>query len=441
MTSALGGRKVFVRTFGCQMNENDSEHIAGVLLRAGAVAADRPEDADIVIVNTCAVRQKSEDKLASYLGRLAHLKRKRPFVLGVAGCVAQVRKADLRTRVPAIDLVVGPDGYRDLPELVARAAEAPEVRTEIGPDWREIGAEATARASRWSAFVPVMEGCDNFCAYCIVPFSRGPEKYRPVSNIVAEVRAAADEGAREIQLLGQNVDSYRDPASGLGFAGLLDAVAAVPGPEWVRFITSHPKNFGDDIIRAMAANPKVCRALHLPLQSGSTAVLARMNRGYTRETYLDLAGRIKERLPGILLSTDIIVGFPGETEDDFEATCGALREVRFAGVFSFRYSPRPLTAAAALPDDVPLEVKRRRLVALQALQRGLQVETNRTFVGRDLRVLAAGPSPKGAGRCAGRTEGNLVVNFDAPADPAGRFVMVRITGSGPYSLHGVMIPG
>ena len=441
MCASLSGLMVFVRTFGCQMNENDSEHISGVLGAAGAGLTGRPEEADIVIVNTCAVRQKSEEKLYSYLGRLARLKKKRPFVLGVAGCVAQVRKDDLLAKIPAIDLVVGPDGYPDLPELVLRSAEAPQVRTELGPEWREIGAEATARANAWSAYVPVMEGCDNFCAYCIVPFSRGPEKYRPFESVLAEVRAAAAGGALEIQLLGQNVNSYRDPRTGGGFAELLEAVSAVPGPEWVRFLTSHPKNFGDDIIRAMAAGPKVCRSLHLPLQSGSTPVLARMNRGYTREGYLGLVSRLKDGLPGLLLSTDVIVGFPGESEDDFEATCSLLREVRFAGIFSFRYSPRPLTAAAALRDDVPLEVKRRRLVELQTLQRSIQVEANRAFVGRDLRVLAVGPSPKGAGRFSGRTEGGLVVNFEAPEDPAGRFVTVRITGSGPYSLHAAMIPG
>ncbi|HPW18915.1 MAG TPA: tRNA (N6-isopentenyl adenosine(37)-C2)-methylthiotransferase MiaB [Candidatus Aminicenantes bacterium] len=441
MSPPLGGRKAFVRTFGCQMNLNDSEHILGVLLEAGAAAADRPEAADIVVVNTCAVRRKSEEKLYSYLGRLARLKKRRPFVLGVAGCVAQVRQAGLLDRRPAIDFVVGPDGYRELPELVLRAAESPVVRTGHSPDWREIGPEATARANPWSAFVPVMEGCDNYCAYCIVPFSRGPEKCRPAGRVLAEVRAAAEAGALEVQLLGQNVDSYRDPGSGLGFAGLLEAVAAVPGPAWVRFITSHPKNFGDDIIRAMAAHPSVCRALHLPLQSGSTAVLARMNRGYTREAYLELVARLRDSLPGLLLSTDVIVGFPGETEDDFEATLGVLREARFAGIFSFRFSPRPLTAAAALPDDVPLEVKRRRLVELQGLQKTIQAELNRSFVGRELTVLATGPSPRGAGRCQGRTEGNLVVNFDAPAGLAGRFVTVRVTGAGPYSLHGAMIPG
>jgi tRNA-2-methylthio-N6-dimethylallyladenosine synthase len=439
MSGPLDGRKLFVRTFGCQMNENDSEHIAGVLGQAGALRTDGPEDADIVVVNTCAVRRKSEEKLYSYLGRLAGLKRKRPFILGVAGCVAQVRRADILAKLPFVDLVVGPDGYPDLAELIVRAAEAPVARTDLVAEWREIGAETTARRNAWSAFVPVMEGCDNFCAYCIVPFSRGREKSRPLENVLAEVRSAAAAGALEVQLLGQNVNSYRDPGTGRDFAGLLGAVAALPGPEWVRFLTSHPKDLGDDIIRAMAASPKVCRALHLPLQSGSTAVLERMNRGYDREAYLALVARLNEGLPGIALSTDVIVGFPGETEEDFQATCRVLREVRFAGVFSFRYSPRPLTAAAALADDVPLEVKRRRLVELQALQRSIQVESNRTFLGRDLRVLATGPSPKGGGRFSGRTEGNLVVNFDASGDPTGRFLTVRITGSGPYSLHGTAV--
>ena len=439
MNGPLDGRKLFVRTFGCQMNENDSEHIAGVLGEAGAVWTDGPEDADIVIVNTCAVRRKSEEKLYSYLGRLAGLKRKRPFILGVAGCVAQVRRGDLLAKLPFVDLVVGPDGYPDLAEIVVRAAEAPVVRTELVAEWREIGAGTTARRNAWSAFVPVMEGCDNFCAYCIVPFSRGREKSRPLESVLAEVRGAAAAGALEVQLLGQNVNSYRDPGAGRGFAGLLEAVAALPGPEWVRFLTSHPKDLGDDIIRTMAASPKVCRALHLPLQSGSTAVLERMNRVYDREAYLALVTRLKEGLPGIALSTDIIVGFPGETEEDFRATCQVLREVRFAGVFSFRYSPRPLTAAASFADDVPLEVKRRRLVELQALQRSIQIEANRSYLDRELRVLATGPSPKGAGRFSGRTEGNLVVNFDASGDPTGRFLTVRITGSGPYSLHGTAV--
>jgi tRNA-2-methylthio-N6-dimethylallyladenosine synthase len=439
MGASLAGLKVFVRTFGCQMNENDSEHIAGVLAAAGAAIAAGPEDADVVVVNTCAVRQKSEEKLYSYLGRLARLKRGGRFLLGVAGCVAQVRREDLIRKIPAVDFVVGPDNYPDLVEIVGRAAEGPVVRAEFGRAWKEIGAASTVRESPWSAFVPVMEGCDNFCAYCIVPFARGREKFRPAPNVVEEVRAAAAAGAVEVQLLGQNVNSYRDPATGSGFAGLLEAVSAVPGVAWLRFVTSHPKNFGDDIIRAMAANPAICPALHLPVQSGSSRILERMNRGYTREDYLALVGRLRRSLPELLLMTDVIVGFPGETEEDFEATCGLLREVGFAGIFSFRYSPRPLTAAAALPDDVPLEIKRRRLVALQGLQKSIQTAIFRAFIGRELLVLGTGPSPKGGGRFSGRTAGNLVVNFDAPADPTGRFVAVRVAGSGPYSLHGSQI--
>ncbi len=436
MSASLHGLKVFVRTFGCQMNENDSEHIAGVLAAAGAARAAGPEEADIVVVNTCAVRQKSEEKLKSYLGRLSRLRKKRPFLLGVAGCVAQVRGAGLIGTGPAVDFVVGPDNYPDLPEIVGRAAETPVVRTDLGRDWREIGAGATARETPWSAFVPVMEGCDNFCAYCIVPYTRGREKFRPLASVLEEVRAAVGAGAREVQLLGQNVNSYRDPVSGTGFAGLLQAVAAVPGVDWLRFITSHPRSFGDEVVRVMASEPAICPALHLPVQSGSSRVLERMNRGYSREDYLGLVERLRRAVPGLLLMTDIIVGFPGETDEDFQATCGLLEEVGYAGVFSFRYSPRPLTAAAAVPDDVPLEVKRRRLVALQDLQRTIQARLFRTFVGRELRVLGRGPSPKGGGRFSGRTAGNLVVNFEAPADPSGRFVTVRITGAGPYSLHG-----
>jgi tRNA-2-methylthio-N6-dimethylallyladenosine synthase len=428
--------RFFVRTFGCQMNENDSEHIAGILARAGAARAARVEEADVIIVNTCAVREKSVEKLYSYLGRLSSLKKKRAVLIGVAGCVAQVYRDSLFKKRPFIDFVVGPDNYLEIPAIVKRAATGPCLETGWGSGWREFGHGETIRKSPASAYVTVMEGCDNFCAYCVVPFSRGREKFRPFANIIRELRDLAQAGYKEIRFLGQNVNSYRDPGSGRGFASLLDEAGAVDGIVWIRFITSHPKNFGDDITQAMGRNPKVCRELHLPLQSGSTAVLERMNRGYTREDYLALVGRLRATLPGILLTTDIIVGFPGETEADFDETCDALRAVRFAGIFSFRYSPRPLTAAARMTDDVPFEVKRRRLLTLQTLQKALQLEANRAFIGRELKVLCLGPSPKGGGRLAGRTEGNLVVNFESPRDVVGKFVTVRITGSGPYSLHG-----
>ena len=436
MTAGSEALRYFVRTFGCQMNENDSEHIAGVLEGMGLVAAGRPEEADVVIVNTCAVREKSEEKLYSYLGRLAALKRARRVLIGVAGCVAQLKRAELLEKKPYLDFVVGPGGYHELPRILAQAFDKPCVRTEWSAVWTEFEAGTAVRESPVSAFVPVMEGCDNFCAYCVVPFTRGRERSRPSSGVLCEVRSLAAGGYKEIQLLGQNVNSYRDPEKALGFAALLDEVCAVEGVEWVRFLTSHPRDLGEDLIRAMERNPRICRQIHLPLQSGSTRVLEKMNRGYGREDYLSLAGRLQERLPGILLSTDVIVGFPGETEEDFEATCDVLRRVRFANIFSFRYSPRPLTAAVKVPDDVPLEVKRRRLVALQGLQRSIQIGINRSFVGREVRVLCHGPSAKGGGRFAGRTEGGQVVNFEAAGDPTGRFVEVRITGCGPYSLHG-----
>lgn len=440
MTAELKGLRYFVRTFGCQMNENDSEHIAGVLEREGAVKAGRAEEADVIVVNTCAVREKSEEKLHSYLGRLASLKKRREVLIGVAGCVAQVARRDFLKNRPFVDFVIGPAAYHELPKVLAEAGERPCVRTEWSSAWQEFGAATAVRESRASAFVPIMEGCDNFCAYCIVPFTRGREKSRPSTSILHEVQALAAAGFKEIRLLGQNVNSYRDPEKDSKFAVLLEEVCAVAGIEWVRFLTSHPRDFGDDIIQAMERCPKVCRQLHLPLQSGSSAVLERMNRGYTREDYMALAGRLRERMPGILLSTDVIVGFPGETEDDFEQTCDVLRRVRFANIFSFRFSPRPLTAAAKVPDDIPLEVKRCRLIALQDLQRSIQLEIHRSFVGCNVLVLCLGPSVKGGGRFAGRTEGGQVVNFDAAGDPTGRFVDVCITGCGPYSLHGRSSP-
>jgi tRNA-2-methylthio-N6-dimethylallyladenosine synthase len=436
MTNGTPGLKFFVRTFGCQMNENDSEHIAGLLVKAGAHKVQTPEAADVIIVNTCAVREKSEEKLYSYLGRIAALKRQKTVLIGVAGCVAQVQKAALLKKRPFLDFIVGPDNYLEIPAILEKAISEPCLRTGWGTGWREFGHLETLRENATSAYVTVMEGCDNFCSYCIVPFSRGREKFRPLGNILQEVRELASGGTLEVQFLGQNVNSYKDPETGRGFDALLEKTCAITGVEWLRFITSHPSNFGEDIIQAMSRQPKVCRQLHLPLQSGSTSVLQRMNRGYTRDDYLALADRLKKTLPGVLLSTDIIVGFPGETEAEFEETCDALRRVRFASIFSFRYSRRPLTAAARMPDAVPLEVKRRRLLALQNLQKSIQLEINRSFIEREIKVLCLGASPKGKGRLSGRTEGNLVVNFTSPVDVLGRFVTVRITGCGPYSLHG-----
>jgi tRNA-2-methylthio-N6-dimethylallyladenosine synthase len=435
----LQDKTFFLRTFGCQMNENDSEKIAGVLAGAGARPAERAEDADIVIVNTCAVREKSEEKLYSYLGRIRPRPGGRPVLVGVAGCVAQAESAELLKRRPFVDFVVGPDNYLRLPEIILRCAGPTVVADEWSAAWRETPESLMRRRSPVTAFVSIMEGCNNFCSYCIVPFARGREKFRPLKHIRAELAELAARGYREIQFLGQNVNSYRDPESGTPFAALLTEAGRAPGLKWVRFLTSHPKNFSIDIVEAMASSPAICREVHLPLQSGSTAVLARMNRGYTREEYLAKTALLRRRIPGISLSTDIIVGYPGETEAEFRDTLSALEIIRFTNIFSFRYSPRPRTAAAREADDVPFETKKQRLMEVQALQKEIQSTLHKGLVGSTMTVLGVGPSRKDPAVFCGRNESHQVVNFRSPADPAGRFVQVRITGAGPYSLRGDLV--
>lgn len=428
----------FIHTFGCQMNENDSEYLAGVLAGLGLSRAAGPEGAAVIIVNTCSVRAKSEEKLYSLLGRLVPFKKASGGLLGVVGCAAQIQRSALFDRFPDVDFVAGPDNYHRLPEILARSRSEACLALDHAASWFEAGPRRLERESPVVGFVTIMEGCDNFCAYCVVPFARGREKYRPRRHVLDEVRGLARAGYLEIDLLGQNVNSYRDPETGADFPELLAAIGEVEGPEWIRFITSHPKSFSPALVRAMAGTPRVCRQLHLPLQSGSTAVLGRMNRGYRREDYFDLAASLRAAMPEIALSTDIIVGFPGETEPEFEETLSALEALRFASIFSFRYSPRPLTAAAKLPDDVPPEVKRRRLIQVQDLQKRIQSDFNRASVGRTQKVLGLGPSKKSERVYSGRNEGAQVVNFEAPdgVDPVGRFVQVEITGCGPYSLRG-----
>lgn len=436
MPANLEGCHFFIKTFGCQMNENDSEHVAGLLIRAGAAKARSPEESDVILVNTCAVRKKSEDKIDSFLGRLSPLKKDRDRLIGVLGCVAQLRRKDLFKKRPEIDIIVGPDHYYELAALLSQKREGKLLKTSWTRAWHEIGSAETLRESRVSAYVPIMEGCDNFCAYCVVPFSRGREKCRPMEGVLAEVLDLAKNGYKEIQLLGQNVNSYRDPGMGEDFAGLLKMVSRVEEIEWIRFISSHPKDLSPEIARTMADRPNICRQLHLPLQSGSTAVLARMNRGYTREEYLEKAALLKSLMPDIALSTDIIVGFPGETDADFEETLDALKKVEFSNIFSFRYSPRPRTAASKIRDDIPLDVKRKRLIVLQELQKDIQLAGNRTLIGKTLKVLCLGESKKGAGRYSGRSEGFQVVNFSSTRDVRDRFIDILITGCGSYSLHG-----
>jgi tRNA-2-methylthio-N6-dimethylallyladenosine synthase len=429
-------KKFFIHTFGCQMNENDSERVAGILAAAGAQKTGLPEEADIIIVNTCAVREKSEEKLFSFLGRMSQIKSHRKAIVGVLGCVAQLRRAELFEKNPSIDFILGPDNYAQLPLLLAEIPSEKFIATQWSPDWKETRPEWTLREGVGSAFVTIMEGCDNFCSYCVVPFTRGREKCRPAANILEEVRALVKSGYKEIQLLGQNVNSYRDPQSGRAFAGLLKDVSAIPGTEWIRFVTSHPKSFNLEIAKAMRDSGKVCHQLHLPLQSGSSAILKKMKREYSKEDYLAKIGYLKELMPDISLSTDIIVGFPGETDDDFKETLGVLDHVRFSNIFSFRYSARPRSAASRMEDDIPFDVKRLRLIELQNFQKNIQLELNQAFIGRTIKVLCLGRSKKDAHVYSGRNEGYQVVNFGSTRDVIGQFVDVEVLSCGPYSLRG-----
>ena len=426
----------YIHTFGCQMNENDSERIAGQLAQMGASPAISPEASDIIIINTCAVRKKSEEKLHSLLGRLAAIRKNRQVKIGVVGCLAQLYKGDLLEKSPHVDFVMGPDTYRQIPLLLADTRDH-FTATSWDREWHEIPDREIIRRGEISAYITIMEGCDNFCSYCVVPYTRGREKYRPKSNILDEVESLVSRGYKEIQLLGQNVNSYRDPETGEDFRGLLESVDRVEGLSWIRFLTSHPKNLSPEIARTMAGAKGVCRQLHLPVQSGSTPVLTRMKRDYTREGYLAIIDGLRALMPEISLSTDIIVGYPGETDGEFRETLSLLEAVRYTNIFSFRYSPRPRAASSRQEDSVPLSVKRSRLMELQALQKEIQLDLNKQMVGRTVGTLCLGYSKKDKGVYAGRNEGYQVINFTAEKKPIGRFCEVEITSCGPYSLRGI----
>lgn len=436
--TTLKNLKFFVHTFGCQMNDNDSEHIAGILNFHGANPSDTLEESDLIVINTCAVREKSEEKLYSLLGRLNSLKKKKGknFIIGVVGCVAQLHRSKLLEKMPYIDFILGPDNYWQIPKMMTNLFKEKIISTDWSQDWHEIPAAQTLRTSRVSAFVTIMEGCNNFCAYCIVPYTRGREKCRPFSQILSEILELAHSGYKEIQLLGQNVNSYIDPNSKKGFIDLLKKVNTIEEIEWIRFITSHPKNFSPDIAAVMKESKRVCRQLHLPVQSGSTSVLHRMKRGYTRENYLQIIENLRRLMPDISLSTDIIVGFPGESDKEFQETMSLLEKVRFTNIFSFRYSPRPLTEAEKNKAEVPFPVKKTRLMAVQNLQKTIQITTNQFLVGSTIKVLCTGRSKKDPNIFTGRNAGHQVINFSSKKEVLDQFIDVLITSYGPYSLRG-----
>lgn len=431
--------KYYIRTFGCQMNENDSERLAGQLASIGMEPAVSPEESDLLIINTCAVREKSEDKLYSLLGRFESIKKKNRALIGVVGCVAQLHKSKLWDKKPFIDFIIGPDNYWQFPNLLPFKQGEKLAMTRRSLQYHEIPFHQIKREDYRSAYITIMEGCNNFCAYCVVPFTRGREKYRALSSVLGEAKDLAEKGYKEIQLLGQNVNSYRDPVTGSSFSDLLIEADQIEGIEWIRFITSHPKDFTEKIAETMKETQKVCHHLHLPVQSGSTSVLQRMNRGYTREDYLEKVSILRDLMPDIGLSTDIIVGFPGETQEEFEQTLSLLETVRFTNIFSFRYSPRPFTSASKLQDSVPFEAKKNRLIQVQNLQKRIQFETNNSCIGQTYKVLCTGRSKKDPHVYSGRNQAYQVVNFKTEGEVNTEFLRVRVTSCGPYSLFGVAV--
>jgi tRNA-2-methylthio-N6-dimethylallyladenosine synthase len=436
-------RKLYIRTFGCQMNEYDSEKIADVLREAeGLEPTDQPELADVILFNTCSVREKAQERVFHDLGRVRALKSAKPeLMIGVGGCVASQEGAAIVSRAPYVDVVFGPQTLHRLPELMARRRATGEPQVDISfPEIEKFDRLPPARVEGPSAFVSIMEGCSKYCSFCVVPYTRGEEVSRPFDDVLTDVADLADQGVKEITLLGQNVNAYRGRMSDGGefadLALLLEYMAEIPGLERIRYTTSHPKEMSARLIEAYAKVPKLVSQLHLPVQSGSDRVLSAMKRGYTALEYKAIVRRLRAVRPQLSLSTDFIVGFPGETDRDFELTMRLCEEMDFDGSFSFVYSPRPGTPAAQLPDQVTRTTAQARLGRLQAAIDARYRAHSERMVGATERVLVTGRAVRGAGELAARTENNRVVNFRGDADAIGSYVDVRISAAMPHCLRG-----
>jgi tRNA-2-methylthio-N6-dimethylallyladenosine synthase len=430
-----GKKRFYIQTFGCQMNVNDSERVAGLLQSRGLEAADAAAEADFVFLNTCAVREKATAKLHHSLGRLRRLKSERPGLrIGVGGCVAQLEGETLLERAKHVDVLVGTHTLHRLPDLIEEASATGKVAVDLDrkADAFAIPEAVVAHGNPVRAYVTAMEGCNHVCSFCVVPRTRGPEVNRPPDDIVREVEAVVARGFSEVMLLGQTVNAYRYGA--LDFAGLLALVDGVEGLRRLRFTTSHPEHVDSRMADALGGLPRVCPYLHLPFQSGSDRVLASMRRGYTRRQYLDTIALLRDRVADLALSTDVIVGYPGETEAEFEETLGVLEGVGFDSLFAFSYSPRPGTAALRLPDDVPEDEKRRRLHVVNAHQQRWQRRRHEACIGRVEEVLVE--TIDGEGRVSGRTPQFRIVHLDGGESLVGRAVRVEITGAGPNALQG-----
>ena len=439
--------KYLIETYGCQMNVHDSERMAGLLEQAGYAPTTDEGDADVIVINTCSVRERAEEKLFTRLGEIRQQGSERGSrpVVAVAGCVAQQEGNSILARSQAVDVIIGTQNIKRLPVLVddaSRRGAGNGAVVDIDPlNDVSFPLGIAKRHDPAKAYVTIIEGCNEFCAFCVVPYTRGNERMRPVADIIAETRQVVDDGAKEVQLLGQIVNHYQAPDDPTcDFAELLARLNEISGLERIRFASPHPRHVTPRMIAAMRDLPRVCRHLHLPVQSGSTRLLSKMRRRYTRESYLELVAALREAMPDIALSTDMIVGFSGETDSDFEDTLSLTSAVRYHSMFSFKYSPRPNTLALKrMEDDVPEVEKTRRIVALQSLQRDVQGEIYRQAIGRHEQVLVDSHSRRRDWELSGRTSGNTIVNFAGRADWIGQLVTVKVTGANPNSLRGEVV--
>ncbi len=435
-------KKVFIKTFGCQMNEYDSDKMADVLRASdGLIPTDNPADADVILFNTCSVREKAQEKVFSDLGRVRELKDANPdLIIGVGGCVASQEGATIIDRAPYVDIVFGPQTLHRLPALIAKRRATGQPQVDISfPEIEKFDYLPAAKSDGASAFVSIMEGCSKYCSFCVVPYTRGEEVSRPFNDVLAEITALANQGVKEVNLLGQNVNAYQgtmEDGDSADFALLLEYVHDIPNIERIRYTTSHPREFTTRLIDAYMRLPKLVSHLHLPVQAGSDRILAAMKRGYTVLEYKSIIRRLREARSDITISSDFIIGFPGETDADFEATMQLIEDVGFDNSFSFIYSKRPGTPAAELLDEVPHAVKQARLVKLQKRIEANELVISQSMVGNRERVLVERVSKKDASELAGRTDNNRVVNFPGPARLIGHFAEVVITRAEPHSLRG-----
>jgi tRNA-2-methylthio-N6-dimethylallyladenosine synthase len=429
--------RFYIETLGCQMNDHDMEKMASILVKDGFERIETIQDADVVIVNTCAVREKAEQKFYSLMGRLRIMKKRRRVLLGVTGCIAQMEKELIKDRLPFIDFALGPSSIHKIGEAVAHAS-----RKKTFFDFSENGCGAPIFVKPGDAngsiktYVTIMKGCNNFCSYCIVPYVRGREMSRESADILHEISSLAEKGIKEVTLLGQNVNSYNRGKDDLSFPALLAAINGIDGIERIRFVTSHPKDLSPDLIDCFGRLNKLCEHIHLPFQSGSDRILGLMNRGYTAREYVDKITRLRERSPGIAVTADCIVGFPGEDEKAFVDTMELIRDVEFDGVFSFVYSPRKFTAASALPDEVPRDEGLKRLSLLQDLQKAITLKKNKSLEGRQVEVLVEDVSKNSKDDVMGRTRSNKIVNFRGDPEMRGRLIEVGIVKGYANSLKG-----